>query len=421
MVKHAPSLLRALLLLGALLPCIARGATHLQIAEAGTDSVRIAVLESTAPPHCSSDGNAFFDRKLKIRKSESHYIQPLDSEVGEEAVYLKAARMGGGVYMHLPYFLPAAACGNVVFEVTARHILWDGAWHAGSLTIPAAAVSDKSIFFTNEATPLIKEGRYFDAAIPAPILARLDPAFDRIIGFYRDVLHTDPMRGIGVVAAIVRNQGNYSGFGGDSLNIIRMSYDNPTPQQVATLDDIFPATFAHELSHKLQSERLFSQPLARHIVEGSADFIKIVVLHNAGLIDEQQAKGRVRKALAACEQLADPRSLREKARMNTLKFREPYDCGMAYYFTSYYSSGLDGEAYMAVLRRALSGRPNYGSERALCLYFEPGCRNMRLNGMIGAQPQSRLQAAWLRKQLDTRPLPRLAARTAANGSALKSP
>jgi hypothetical protein len=372
----------------ALLALVLAGHAHatarLQISETANDSVQVAL------PDCGVS-----------------YVQPLNSEMQEEAVYLKAARMGGGVYLHLPYFMPAAACKDVVFEVSARRILWDGKWHAGSVSIPAAAARDKSIFFTNEAAPLIDGSRYFDAAIPAPTLAKLDPAFASIIGFYETVLHADPMRGIGVVAALARNKGNYSGFGGDSLNIIRMSYDNPTPQNLLTLEEVFPSTFAHELSHKLQSEKLFAQPLARHIVEGSADFLKIVVLRNAGLIDEAQAKARVRKAIAECGKFAGPLTLREKTRERAVKFREPYDCGMAYYFTSYYASGLDGAAYVATLRKALSGEKNYGNEGALCLYFEASCSNPRLNGIIDSEAPFRVQAAWLETQLASRALPAL--------------
>ncbi|MEJ7808630.1 MAG: hypothetical protein WKG03_22255, partial [Telluria sp.] len=242
----------------------------------------------------------------------------------------------------------------------------------------------------------------FDAAIPGATLVRLETAFDRIIAFYEQGLAADPMRGVGVVAAIVHNRGNYTGFGGDALNIIRMSYDNPTPASLATLDQVFPATFAHELAHKLQSEQLFQQPLARHIVEGSADFLKIVVLHNAGVIDEAQAKDKVPKAAADCASFADARTLRSKASAGNFRFREPYDCGMVYYFVAYFASGMQGQQFVDVLRKGLAGD---GADESLCLMFEPACRNERLIGVTGNRDAYLQQAAWLDSQLASRPLP----------------
>ena len=408
---HHATILRAVALCLLLLSQPANAATHLVVSEANLDSVNIAVSHSGKQPACSASDSNFFSPSLHLgAPGGGPFVQPLNSEMDEAAVYLKAARMGGGIYMHLPYFVPLATCKNVIFEVRARHILWDGEWHTGSLSIPAVAVKDKSIFFTNETAPLMRGASYFDASFDRPTLDRLEPAFASIIGFYKKVLHAEPMRGIGVVAAIARNKGNYSGFGGDALNIIRMSYDNPTAQQLQTVGDVFPSTFAHELGHKLQSEQLFAQPLARHIVEGSADFLKIVVLHNAGLIDESQAKARILKAVADCVALAGPATLRDKARRGAIGFREPYDCGMVYYFTSYYASGLDGAAYVDVLRKALSGARHYGREPALCLYFERSCRNQRLNGVTGNLTQLKIQTAWLQGQLARRPLPVLTPR-----------
>lgn len=376
------------------LPLSAHAAIELRMSESYGEGVDI-VLDTPC---------ARFGEQSGITKmADGRYRQQLNSEAGEEARYLKAARMGGGIYLHLPYFMAAGDCEVAAFDVRARHILWNGKWHAGSVSISAGDAQDKSVFLTNEAAPLIKGATYFDANMPAPTLARLEPAFAKIIGFYEDVLHADPMRDVGVVAAIVRNKGNYFGFGGDSLNIIRMSYDNPSAQHMATFDQVFPSTFAHELSHKLQSERLFAQPLARHIVEGSADFLKILVLRSAGLIDEAQARERVVKAVDDC---AD--ALRAKARQGAMKFREPYDCGMAYYFVSYYSSGMAAPEFVAALRAALSGKERYGRERALCLWFEASCRNARLKGAMGDEARFGEQAAWLRRQLATRPLPLLA-------------
>lgn len=362
-----------------------------------------------AAPACATATGQLFDPQLNIKQvNEKLYLQKLNSEVSDQAVYLKAARMGGGIYMHLPYFMPVGACQQGAFEVSARHILWNGKWYSGAVSFPFAAAAGESVFFTNEAAPVIKGASYFDASISPVVQERSTEAFGKAISFYQDVLQADPMRGVGSVVAIVRNEGKYAGFGGDSLNIIRMSYDNPSAANLATLDQVFPSTFAHELAHKLQSEALFAQPLARHIVEGGADFLKVIVMRGAGLIDEDQARGIVRKAAPACTAFADDRLLRVKAEQRKFNFREPYDCGLIYYSVAYFSSGLSGADFVAILRNALAGESDYGdAQNSLCLLFETSCRSKRLNAVAGSKAGYLLQMAWLEGQLATRPMPLL--------------
>lgn len=391
-----------------LAPLFAHAALELRISESTDEKVRIEVAASGAGSGCAAANATLFGQQLNIAKASDHlYFQPLNSEVGDDAVYLKAARMGGGIYMHLPYFVPEGDCKGAVFAVSAKHILWDGTWYAGEVTVPAGAARNKSIFFTNEQAPIIRGARYFDASMPASTLASLDSAFARIVAFYGEVLKADPMRGTGVVAAIVHNGGNYSGFGGDALNIIRMSYDNPKAKDLSTFEQVFPSTFAHELAHKLQSERLFELPYARQVVEGSADFLKIVVLHSAGVVDERQARDRVRKAIADCAGFANAKSLAEKAATpGSINFREPYDCGMAYYFAAYYSSGMAAPEFIATLRLALSGERRYGERtETLCLLFEADCQNARLKGIVANRERFLAQADWLESQLASQPMP----------------
>lgn len=380
----------------------------LQISESDADSVQIQLAGDWTD--CGNGQEPMFDASLGIAKaSQTLYSQRLNSEE-QGSFYLKAARMGGGVYMHLPYFFPVAKCEGLEFVINARRILWGGKWHSGSVSIPLAIARDKSIFFTNEAGPPIFGSTYFDANIPRATRARLQASFARIIDFYNTGMGVQPMSGIGVVAALVNNDGNYSGYGGDALNIIRMSYDNPTATDLATLDSKFPSTFAHELAHKLQSERLFENPLGRTIVEGSADFVKVVALYNAGVVDENHARQLVRKAVADCANfMEDASTLRERFEHRKAGFREPYDCGMAYYFVAYYSSGLSASKFIDTLKSALSGEPYVDKHETLCLLFETSCKNERLKGISGTRPDYLAQASWLELQLSSRPLPQLLA------------
>lgn len=393
--------LGGLAFLFAVLPGVAQASLGLRISETSNESVHVEVIEPGTEPGCAIKDAKSFGPKANIGKvTETLYIQKLNSEVGEEAHYLKAARMGGGIYVHLPYFIPPGACQNVAFEIRAKHVLWAGKWHVGSVTIPAGRAWDKSVFFTNEDKPVIKGATYFDAGIPEPTRARLDADFTKVIGYFERTLKIKAMQDIGAVVAVVRNEGNYTGFGGDSLNIIRMSVDNPTPQTLERLDQIFPPTFAHELSHKLQDGKLFALPLARHIVEGSADFFKVLVLHSAGMIGQVQAKSRIMDAAANCTKFADGRTLVEKNAQQAFNYREPYDCGMVYYMTSYYTSGMPVADFVATLRIALSGDQNYSANRdSLCLLYEATCKNERLKALAGNRERVLPQIAWLDSQL----------------------
>ncbi len=395
------NIIRMLVLWLAVAPLLVLADGEIRISEAKGGYVKIELSSNEPKQLCTGKIEPLFDPELGIKKvSERVYLQQLNSEVGGNAVYLKAARMGGGIYMYLPYFIPNGDCPNVVFNVEAKHILWDGKWQTGNVRISTAAVRQKAIFFTNEPMPLVEGASYFDHEIPAPVLVQLKSSFGQIITFYQNVLGADPMRNIGVVAAIAHNDGKYFGFGGDSLNIIRMSYDNPRPDDLLSLHQIFPNTFAHELAHKLQNEKLFKYAPARYIVEGGADFLKVIVLRGAGLIDDEKTKEMVLKAATECGKFADERSLFDKVQQKAFNYREAYDCGMVYYFIAYYSSDLPEWDFMDIFLKAMSGQKNYSDHvDSLCLLFETSCKNERLNGVTGSKTSFLQQGEWLKGKL----------------------
>lgn len=404
--RRIPGLLALCL---AMLPVFAKASLVVRISEAANENVRFDLSADGVEPVCTGRNGQVFNPTLGMRKlSDTSYAQQLNSEAPDGEQYLKAARMGGGIYIYLPFFFPARECKGVVFEIAARHILWGDKWYSGSTRFPSEEARGKAIFFTNELTPVVQGSSYFDAGIPAPTLARLQTSFGKVSAFYQDVLKVNPQKDIGAVTAVVRNKGNYSGFGGDSVNIIRMSYDNPTPAQLLTLDEIMPSTFAHELAHKLQRDGLYKLPLARYIVEGQADFLKIIVLRNSGLISEDAAKQRVLKAAGDCSKFSDTRTVHEKVEQKSVDFREPYDCGMVYYFVSYYSSGLQPWDFMDALGKAMLAENSHGGqEDNLCLLFESTCVNERLKGVIGDKVHYTPQIQWLEEVLASHPLPSL--------------
>lgn len=402
-------LLRLLILCLTFIPLFVHAALLVRISEGKDEHVQIELKTTDAEPICTGRNGQVFNPALGMRRlSDSTYIQPLNSEATDGAQYLKAARMGGGIYMYLPFFFPARECKEPIYELEAKHILWGGKWHADKIRLTLDEAKGKAIFFTNEPSPTFQGSSYFDAAIPDAALTKLQIAFQKISTFYRDTFNFNPQNELGIVTAIVRNKGNYSGYGGDSLNIIRMSYDNPTPAQLLSLDEILPSTFAHELAHKLQRDGLHNRPMARFIVEGQADFLKIIVLFNSGLINENAAKNLIRKAASECEKFSDARTLHEKFAQNSYEFREPYDCGMLYYFVAYYSSGLQASDFVAAFRTAMLNENSYGGkENELCLLIESTCHNERLLGVLGNSAYLKQQILWLEAVLQNNPLPSL--------------
>lgn len=151
----------------------------------------------------------------------------------------------------------------------------------------------------------------------------------------------DTLANVGVLAVVSSNNVGYFGFGGDALNVIRMSYDNPKPQPLPEFETLFPRTFAHELAHKLQDEFLFSIPRGRYISEASADFIKTIVLLDSGVIQTNGARGIAEKALAECSKFASLLSVDAKIAQRNVPTTT--------------ASPMNAAAFMASLRNALSG------------------------------------------------------------------
>lgn len=407
--KHLLFKLAMCVMFLSLIPGSVEARLVVRIAEAEAERLQFDLSSNSDEAICSGNQGRVFNPALAMRKlSETAYSINLNSVAADGEDYLKAARMGAGIYVYLPYFFPARVCKDVEFEIVASHILWDGKWLTGRINLRLDEVRGKSIFFTNEVKPNISGQYYFDAGIPTQTLHRLQSAFAKITDYFEQSLKLRLPQNIGVIAAIARNEGAYSGYGGDANNIIRMSIDNPAPSQLANLDEFMSATYAHELAHKLQTEQLYTYGPARYIVEGQAEFFKILILFNTGLLDESAAKQAIAKAIANCTNSADARTVEAKLAQKTYSFREPYDCGLAYYFAAFYSSDLSIYEFTAALRKAMLAERNYSiHDKRLCLLLESDCHNERLIGMLADKTRYLQQIQWLSQVLASRSLPLL--------------
>ncbi|OWQ47966.1 hypothetical protein CDL60_05075 [Roseateles noduli] len=380
------------------------------MSEGAAESLSIQTLPADAWPKCT-DSQRIFERLPEAKViSSSELSQPLDSEIGEEAEYLKAARVGQGIYVYLPYFRPIDRCKVDAYEIRARHILWNGVWHRDSLKVDPTSARQRAVYLTNGDVADLRDPIHLDDSLGPSLQAELRSSFDQIRGFYRATFKTDPMENVGVVAAIVRNGAAYRGFGGDSLNIIRLSYDNPRPEDMPGMPEVFSSVFAHELFHKLQSDRLFHRPMGRYVTEGSADFMKVVALENIGLIPTNAAKYRVAKAVDECARFATSLTMKERFQARSVNYREPYDCGMAYFFAAYYASNQSDEEFLDDLMDALKDAQEVGttgsSKRLACLRMESTCARTEVLRMLGSESEFKQGSAWLQEQLQSRPFPR---------------
>jgi hypothetical protein len=351
-------------------------------------SEEVKVVAAAGSEGCTSGfaADAYGDSPGFRKASDRVFLRKLNSEK-ELGKYLVAARLGGGIYLHLPYFHPGDSCGEVSFEIEGRKILWNGKLYSGKLRIPERDVFYNSVFFTNEPDADISDAIYFDRDIPAPALRQLKRAFPAIADYYRKNLAVEAVQSTSAVVALVHNQGKYVGYGGDALNIIRITYDNPNPLP-ADIAGVFSDTYAHELAHKAQHPSLFENPHGRYLTEGSAEFLKLFVLRESGLIDARQQDGLIRNALQACAKHNAKTSWLQKLTDRTIFYREPYDCGLVYYVASYRSSGLEAKAFVALLLKALSADIDYSTDRRqLCLLYEADCENLTLTDLVSGGPR----------------------------------
>lgn len=350
-----------------------------------SDDVKIVLIPGNEACTAGLPADVYGDSAGFRKESDRVFLRRLNSEK-ELGKYLVAARQGGGIYLHLPYFHPGDSCGDVTFEIEGKRILWDGKSYSGKLRIDGRDVFYKSVFFTNESDPDMSDAAYFDRAIPGPAVRRLKHAFPVISDYYRKALGVEAVQSTSAVVALTHNQGKYFGYGGDALNLIRITYDNPNPLP-DDIADVFSRTYAHELAHKAQHPSLFENPYGRYLTEGSAEFLKLFVLRESGLIDAHQEDGLVRNALQECAQHNSETSWLQKLSGHTTFYREPYDCGLVYYIASYRYSGLEAKAFVQLLLKALSADIDYSSDRRrLCLLYESDCQNVMITDLVSGGP-----------------------------------
>lgn len=377
---------------------------ELRISEYGADAVRIEVRSTCVGCNASALPEVAFDPSSGISKVGSHLFERrLDDEIDDTRHhYLMAARHGRGIYLHLPYFCPTVGCEQVTFVLAGAHVLFGDLVHPGELRVPGWAARQTSAFVTNEPRADFQQAVYIDPSLSPTQAKELRNGIAQVAAFYRQVLGVDALRSTGVVAVVVRNGKGYSGFGGDALNIIRLSFDNPRPDDLPHVPRVLVDTFAHELAHRVQAEALHDLPMGRFVTEGGAEYLRVLALRETGQLDAAGAKLYLRRARAACAHVVVDPPVAERMPRRQVAMREPYDCGLMYYLAAQRVSGLQRIEFARLLLAAFAGDAAYDAPAAsrLCLRFEPTCADERLRRLLGTQSQVLAELSWLADEME---------------------
>lgn len=329
----------------------------------------------------------------------NEYSISLDSTPGNRQ-YLKAARLSGGVYVHLPQLCPVSNCDGIRFIVHAKKVMWGDAIKDDSITIEGENFRRSAIFFTNESEPHLRDALYIGSEFSATTQQFVVRSIVAIRQAYRELVGQDLLSGHGVLVTTARDDEGATGHGGDALNIIRLTFHNRRDEAENEIARLLVNTFAHELAHKLHSERLFELlPQGRIVSEGSADFMKVVVLRRAGVLDEAVLTSIVSRAYNECQRKRGTTGLLERAQNRTADSREYYDCGMIYYLALMFDAP-DGDTTEGEIRfvnslvQAFQAAPKTRDDVQRCELMSVTCDRPVAKQMLGDSDSLRARRAW---------------------------
>jgi hypothetical protein len=369
------------------------GSLVLRLGEAQTPQDQMLADGFRATPFMSNRG-----------AGRSEYVVPLDSTPGLSQ-YLRAARLSGGIYVHLPQLCPRTNCDGVEFVVRARQIMFGGTVALRSLRIRDGEARHAAVFFTNEENPRLSDALYIGAEFSDAAAARLRNEFEAIRKSYSELIGHELIAKRGTLVTLARDREGARGFGGDFLNILRLTFHNRRDEREATIVDLMVRTYAHEVAHVLHPARLVEMsPQGRVVSEGSADFLKVLVLRRTGLIDVARASSMISSAYDACQRRRDTKGLLERVATRVADFREYYDCGMIYYFGLMFdqpeSEGVRIEdAFVSELAAAFRDAPVMKGENADCLLMSPACSRSVAIRMLGDGEALKAMRPWFEERL----------------------
>ena len=368
-------------------------ALQLSLSEGESETLIVDVVEI----HSASDAaTATRIRSLPFVKSTeslpNRLIVNLDSTPGISR-YLRAARLGGGVYVHLLQLCPDQNCDGISFRVNARLVLHANQVVPGPTDIRLGSFFTSAVFFTNEASPRLADNVYTDPRFSLATDTKIRQGFAAVRSVYQEFAGVDLLAGRFVVATEARDREGALGFGGDFLNVVRVTFHNRREEPDEVIVQRLVRSLAHEIAHAAHSIALISmRPQGRVISEGSADFLRLLVLKKSGLATSEELVQMVVRSFDECEGTRGSSNLLARVASGTASVREYYSCGMIFFLGLFLENlernGVRDEGrFLRELFSAFGGAPSADSGFAKCALMMEGCELTAFRELLGDAAQ----------------------------------
>jgi hypothetical protein len=267
------------------------------------------------------------------------------------------------------------------------------------MTLGGDQVTHAAVFLINENAPRLKDTLYIGPEFSESAAKMIGDSFSAIQRAYREIAGYELLKNRGVIVTTARDKEGAKGFGGDFLNILRLTFHNRKNESEEEIIRVMINTFAHEVAHSLHPAKLVElSPQGRIVSEGSADFFKVLILRRTALLDESKLTEMVSRAYDECQLRRDSHGLLDRVAKRLANSRELYNCGMIYYFALMFDSlQNDPEAnenrFLATLPPAFQSAPNMrGDQRCILMSLE--CELPLAKQMLGDADALKNQRAW---------------------------
>jgi hypothetical protein len=361
-------------------------------------TLRLSNIENPLDKRLAEQYRAMFSLN-KLEREPNQFSVTLDSTPGISQ-YLKAARLSGGIYIHLEQLCPAFNCDGIRFKVRAKRVMLGDIVANESILISGGDAANSAVFLMNEEEPRLRGSIYIGSEFSASAAQQISDSFAEIRQAYRDISGEEPLTGRGILVTMARDKEGGRGFGGDFLNILRLTFHNRRAETEDEIVHLMINTFAHEVAHAFHPARLLEMGSQGRVVsEGSADFLRLIVLRRTGLLDEAKLTAMVSRAFDECLRKRDSLGFLERVEKRTAHFREYYDCGMIYYLALMFESSDGGtvdkeKRFITSLLPAFRTAPEMREDAQYCALISDRCERPVSKKMLGDHETLKAQRLW---------------------------
>ena len=187
-------------------------------------TLRLSNIESPRDKDLVERFRAMFSLS-KLEMVPNQFSMALDSTPGISQ-YLKAARLSGGIYVHLRQLCPGANCDGIRFNVHAKRVMFGDVVASDSMVIIGSDATNSAVFLMNEEAPRLLDSLYIGPEFSMAAAEKIRASLAEILRTYRDISGQEPLKGRSVLVTTARDKEGAKGFGGDFLNIVRLTFHN---------------------------------------------------------------------------------------------------------------------------------------------------------------------------------------------------